>query len=96
MNDSPDQMIIVSNKKLDELNQKIELVIEMLNAKKNESQPLGDYITENEARTILSRKTTWFYEKRKSKELPGKKMGGTWYYKRSDILNIIEKGKSNC
>lgn len=52
--------------------------------------PLGDWIPESDARSLLGRKTTWFYNKRISGELTGKKRGGKWWYAKSEILKFIE------
>ena len=59
---------------------------------KNQGQPdsFGDWIPESEAQRMLGRKTTWFYNKRKSKELTGKKRGGRWWYSKAEIQNYIE------
>ena len=51
---------------------------------------LGDFICEEEAMKILQRGKTWFYNKRKSGDLPGKKAAGRWYYKKKDITNYIK------
>ena len=61
---------------------------------KDISQALGDYISEEIARDLLARGKTWFHNKRKSQELPGKKAAGRWYYKRQDLLKLIESGKN--
>ena len=62
--------------------------------KKDISQTLGDYIPEEMALDLLARGKTWFHNKRKSYELPGKKAAGRWYYKRQDLLKLIESGES--
>lgn len=53
---------------------------------------LGDYIPEEEAMKLLGRGKTWFWDKRKSGELPGKKAAGRWYYKKNDLKKYIENG----
>ncbi len=53
-------------------------------------QVLGDFISEKEARKLLDRKTTWFYEQRRSGRLPYSKVGSKVYYKRNDLLNLLE------
>jgi hypothetical protein len=57
-------------------------------------KPLGDYIDEIQAMKVLKRGKTWFWNKRKSRELPGKNAAGRWYYKVSDLNKFIENGKS--
>ena len=51
---------------------------------------LGEWIPEAEAQKILGRKTTWFYNKRNSGELAGRKRGNKWWYAKSEILKFIE------
>jgi len=46
-----------------------------------DSSALGDYIPEDRAMEMLKRGKTWFFNKRKSGELPGKKAAGRWYYR---------------
>ena len=62
--------------------------------KDSDSGTRGDYIDENEAMKILRRGKTWFWNKRKSRELPGKKAAGRWYYKLMDIDKLIDNGRS--
>jgi hypothetical protein len=52
---------------------------------------VNDYISEREAKKLLTRGTTWFWEQRK-KGLPSYKMGAEVYYKKSDLL-ILMKSK---
>jgi hypothetical protein len=50
---------------------------------------LGEWLPEEEAQKLLGRKTTWFYNKRKSGELEGKKRGNKWWYRLGDIQDFI-------
>ena len=61
--------------------------------KDTSSGALGDYIPEEEAMKLLGRGKTWFWDKRKSGELPGKKAAGRWYYRLKDIQKYIEDGR---
>lgn len=54
------------------------------------SSALGEWVPESEAQKTLGRKTTWFYYKRKSGELKGRKRGNKWWYAKSEILKFIE------
>lgn len=51
---------------------------------------LGEFISEKEARKILDRKTTWFYEQRRSGRLPYSKVGSKVYYKRENLFNLLK------
>ena len=60
----------------------------------NSAGVLGDYISEEAAMKVLGRGKTWFWNKRRSGELPAKKAAGRWYYHQDDIKRYIENGKS--
>jgi hypothetical protein len=51
---------------------------------------LGEFISEKDARKLLDRKTTWFYEQRRSGLLPYSKVGSKVYYKRNDLFNLMK------
>jgi hypothetical protein len=51
---------------------------------------IGEWFPESVAQKMLGRKTTWFYNKRNSGELVGKKRGGKWWYSKSEILKFID------
>lgn len=93
MNDLLPKYAIVPYEKLDELFEKVDMLTKNMNTVKSETKGLGDYISEKEAKELLQKGTTWFWNKRQSKELSAKKAGNTLYYKRSDILQFIENGK---
>ena len=84
---------IVPYERMDELLEKVEMLTQKLNNLTAQSNGLGDYISEKEAKELLDKGTTWFWNKRQSKELSAKKAGNTLYYKKSDILKFIENGK---
>ncbi|MFY0644995.1 MAG: helix-turn-helix domain-containing protein [Bacteroidia bacterium] len=69
-------------KKLDELKRKIE----------GDKQDLSDYVSEQEAKKLLGRGTTWFWERRKAGVLPYTKHGGQVYYRRADLVKYMEDG----
>ena len=73
---------------------KINEILEKLkNIEQKLEKPLSvdDYISEREAKKMLTRGTTWFWEQRK-KGLPFFKLGAEVYYKKSDLL-ILMKSK---
>jgi len=61
----------------------------------NAEKSLGDYISEAEAKKLLDKKTTWFWNRRQSGQLPFSKIGGTNYYSRQDILNLLNANHSS-
>ena len=51
---------------------------------------IGDYISEKDAMKMLSKKTTWFFNMRKSGKLTGHKIGGTNFYDRKEIIGLLD------
>ena len=62
---------------------------------KDGSGTLGDYIPEERAMEIMGRGKTWFWNKRKSGELIGKKAAGRWYYSLDELKKLINNGQSS-
>jgi hypothetical protein len=54
---------------------------------------IGDYITEKEAKIILGRNTTWFWNLRKNGQLQYSKIGNKVFYSKANILKFIEGKK---
>jgi hypothetical protein len=76
---------------MDELMQKVDKLTEaLLKSNSQGMEPLGGYITEAEAKHLLSKGTTWFWNMKKAGKLKGRKAGNRWYYKKSDLLAFIE------
>jgi hypothetical protein len=50
---------------------------------------VDDYVSERNAKKMLKRGTTWFWEKR-NQGLPSFKVGGEVYYMKSDLLSLIK------
>lgn len=59
---------------------------------KNAHAGLGDFIPESQAQKLLGRKTTWFWNARKSGILKGRKVANRWYYKTDELLKLMEGG----
>ena len=59
------------------------------------SDIMGDLITQEEAMKILGRKTTWFYNMRTSGKLKAIKSANKWSYKKEDIRAFIKHGEQS-
>jgi hypothetical protein len=83
---------LIPKEALDDLIQAIKDIrrIQAMFEDNNSSEVLGNYISEDDAMKLLDRKKTWFFNKRKSGELPGRKAAGRWYYDKTDIRNYIK------
>jgi hypothetical protein len=62
--------------------------------KLNRPKSIDDYVSELEAKKLLLRGTTWFWERRRSGELPYTKLGGQVYYLMSDLVKYLEDRSS--
>ena len=70
-------------KKLNDIDDKLE-----------KPKSFDDYVSELEAKKLLGRGTTWFWERRRSGELPYTKLGGQVYYLKSDLVKYLEDRSS--
>lgn len=51
---------------------------------------IDDYVSELEAKKLLLRGTTWFWERRRAGELPYTKLGGQVFYLMKDLVKYLE------
>jgi hypothetical protein len=80
---------LVSDEILDEIkNTQIKILSLFETTQKDD---LSDYITESQAKDFLKKKTTWFWQMRKSGQLKFSKIGKAIYYSKSDIIKLFEK-----
>jgi hypothetical protein len=75
----------------DELSNKINFIFQ--NLKPGKAQ-LEDYYSEKEVREILDKKSTAMWELEKSGKLPCYKVGKKKFYKKTDLIDLIEKSKN--
>ncbi len=68
-------------------------ILNLLGVENNEPDSIGDYIMEKEAKKLLGRKTTWFWKMRSSGQLPFSKIGNKVFYRKTDILNVLERNQ---
>ena len=54
----------------------------------------SNYIPESEAKKLLDKKTTWFWQMRTNGKLPFSKVGNKVFYQKSDIVKLLENNKS--
>ena len=70
-------------KKLNDIDDKLE-----------KPKSFDDYVSELEAKKLLGRGTTWFWERRRSGELPYTKLGGQVFYLMKDLVKYLEDRSS--
>lgn len=69
----------------------IQILRKLEDIEKRLEKPLtvDDYVSERDAKKLLKRGTTWFWEKR-NQGLPSFKLGAEVYYMGSDLLTLIQ------
>ena len=65
-------------------------MLEDIDDKLNKPKSIDDYVSELEAKQLLGRGTTWFWERRRSGELPYTRLGVQVYYLRKDLVKYLE------
>ena len=85
------KLTIVSENFLESINEKQDKIISLLQEGKLGNQ--NDFITENEAKELLHKKSTWFWQMRKDKILPFRKIGKSIYYSKKEINQLLENSK---
>jgi hypothetical protein len=89
-----EKLVLVPMKKLEEIQEGQKQILEAVSSIP-ESRPVlkgligNKYIPESEAQKMLGRKTTWFFNMRKSGKLEFKKLGGRTYYSLEDIEKLL-------
>jgi hypothetical protein len=73
---------------LDNLVANQDRILAILEAKKDAT--LNGFITEKDAITIINKKSTWFWQMRKTGQLRFKKIGQTIYYSVDDINSLLQ------
>ena len=85
------KLTIVSENFLESINEKQDKIISLLQEGKLGTQ--NDFITENEAKERLHKKSTWFWQMRKNGMLPYRKIGKSIYYSITEINQLLENSK---
>jgi len=67
-----------------------ERILKALTNQSKETETIGDYIPESQAKRLLGRKTTWFWNLRKSGKLTFSKVGNKIFYSKANILKFME------
>jgi len=83
------KLALVSSEVLDEIKNTQLKILSFFEASKKDD--LADYITESQAKDLLKKKATWFWQMRKSGLLQYSKIGKAIYYSKNDIVKLFEK-----
>lgn len=82
-------LMVFDQSRLEHLIKEVESMKELLQEKVDAFQK--PWLTEQEAKELLGKGTTWFWERRNSGELPYQKVGKTVHYKRSDLMALLKE-----
>ncbi len=82
-------LVLVPVQLVDEIKQLLNEIKVNQNDEIKANTLLGGFISEKEARKLIGRKTTWFYEQRRSGRLPYSKVGSKVFYRSDDVYNLI-------
>ena len=86
------QYVSVPQSVFEELFGKINIIMEYIEGSKPKFK---DFYEDAELREILGRKSTAMWELKASGRLPFYKIGRKTFYKKSDVLKLIEESRSN-
>ncbi len=85
----PTNLVVVPAQLVDEIKQLLN-DLKVNQSSKSDSTPVfGEFISEKDAQKLLGRRTTWFYEQRRSGKLPFSKVGSKVFYRTLDIHTLI-------
>jgi hypothetical protein len=85
-------LTIVPDSFLNQIKDSQEKIINLLEC--NSKKPENKFITEKEAKDLLKRKSTWFWQMRKNGSIPFSKVGKSIYYSINDINFLMESNKT--
>lgn len=86
--------VLVPESWLEQLDEKLNAL--MNRPSERQSNTLGDWISEEEAKKMLGRETTWFYYRRKAGELEYAKAGRKTYYSLASINQFLEQNRNSA
>jgi hypothetical protein len=79
------KLTVISEDFLEAINEKQDKIISLLQDGNLGSQ--NDFITENEAKELLHKKSTWFWQMRKDKILPFEKLASLFIIQKKKLIN---------
>lgn len=84
-------LTMVSEEFLEQIKEKQDKILSLLNDGRQVIQ--NEFITESQAKEILQKKSTWFWQMRKTGILPFRKIGKSIYYSKNEINQLLENSK---
>lgn len=88
-------LVLVPEAWLKEVTEDLKFLRQHFNGKEGQ-QSLSGWISEADAMKLIGKKTTWFWKRRTSRELPFTKVGGKVYYAIADLNQYLERNKRSA
>ena len=88
-------MVMVPLSLLNTIDRKQDKLLKLLKSENSNAPALKEYLSEEEARTMLKKGKTWFFNMRSEGKLTGLKVGGTRYYKLTEIEYLFSEDVHN-
>lgn len=92
--DASQILYVIPKAQLEQLLETQQRILQILEG--NYTQKMGDYLSEEEVKKMLGRKTTWFWRMRNIGKLSYTKVGGKVFYLRKDIEKLLEAGRQDA
>jgi len=88
-----ESFLLIPEDLLTQIAEKQDKILAML---QKDSQGLHpDFITEAQAKELFKRKSTWFWQMRKTGVLPFSKIGKSIYYSTADLKKVLFDSRTN-
>lgn len=87
------KIVLVTPEFLQEILDRQERILQILTSMTDKKETIGDYISESDAKKMLGRNTTWFWNLRKTGKPPFSKVGNKVFYSKADIYRFLDGNK---
>ncbi len=88
-----DGFFIIPKKEFQKINEALSLILEKVSTQPGSKiSQHSEYVEEKDAKEIIKKKATWFWQMRTSGKLQFSKVGHKNYYKLSDLKKILDDG----
>ncbi|HWZ23118.1 MAG TPA: hypothetical protein VNW06_10720 [Cytophagaceae bacterium] len=91
-------MYVVSKAFMDSMIEKQDRILAMLEEMTGYKSDgmVGDYVSEEHAKTMLGRKSTWFWMMRNKGLISFTKVGRKTFYKKQELLSLLEDNSKSA
>jgi hypothetical protein len=87
------EFILIPQKKFDDLNQKVDLLIDIISKSSGQTVKMNDWISQQEAEKLLGLKETSMWTLRKTRKIAFSKIGAKTFYSLKSIERLLGKNQ---